>query len=107
MPANSWLMAQRTRLSLSSSAQLSPRLRRNASSSPKVFTLAATSTQDPSFKEQGGRANMTGAVTIGKLAAERAKLAGITTVVFDRGGFRYHGRIKAIADAARESGLKF
>ena len=51
--------------------------------------------------------NVDGAKLIGKLVAERAKEKGITKVVFDRGGFLYHGRVKALADAAREAGLEF
>ena len=47
------------------------------------------------------------AEAVGKLVAERAKEAGVEAVVFDRGGYRYHGRVKAVADAAREAGLKF
>jgi len=46
-------------------------------------------------------------VLVGKLIAERAKAAGVTSVVFDRGGYLFHGRVKALADAAREGGLKF
>lgn len=67
-------------------------------------TLAAMSTMDKGFT---GKSNMEGAALVGKTAAERAVSAGIAKVVFDRGGFRYHGRVKAIADAAREGGLKF
>jgi len=52
-------------------------------------------------------ANVTGATQIGKLAAETARAKGIEQVVFDRGGARYHGKVKALADAARASGLKF
>jgi large subunit ribosomal protein L18 len=52
-------------------------------------------------------ANVDAAVQVGKTLAEAAKKAGITTVVFDRGGFLFHGRVKALADAAREGGLKF
>lgn len=52
-------------------------------------------------------AGVVGAVEVGKLLAERAKAAGVTAVVFDRGGFLFHGRIKALADAAREGGLEF
>ena len=51
--------------------------------------------------------NVAGAIAIGKLVAERAKEKGIGAVVFDRGGFLYHGRVKALADAAREAGLQF
>jgi large subunit ribosomal protein L18 len=71
-------------------------------------TLAATSTRSPIARE-GGRltANVAGATRIGQLAAEAAKAQGIEEVVFDRGGKRYHGKVKALADAARESGLKF
>jgi large subunit ribosomal protein L18 len=56
-------------------------------------------------KPNGG--NVAAAKTIGKLVAERAKEKGVTRVVFDRGGYQYHGRIKALADAAREAGLEF
>ena len=51
--------------------------------------------------------NVSAATIVGKMLAERAKSAGITKVAFDRSGFRYHGRIKALADAAREGGLEF
>jgi large subunit ribosomal protein L18 len=54
-----------------------------------------------------GTGNAAAAAAVGKTIAERAKAAGITTVAFDRSGFRYHGRIKALADAARENGLQF
>lgn len=54
---------------------------------------------------QGG--NVAGAKEVGKLIAERAKAQGVTKVVFDRGGYLYHGRVKALADAAREAGLEF
>jgi large subunit ribosomal protein L18 len=67
-------------------------------------TLAAASTQDRSLAK-AKRAEAPAAV--GKLVAERARDAGIATVVFDRGGYLYHGRVKALADAARESGLEF
>ncbi len=66
-------------------------------------TLAAASTLEKGFE---GTVNVEGAAALGKLAAERAKSAGITTVVFDRGGYKYHGKVKAVADAARETGLK-
>ena len=71
------------------------------------LTLAAVSTLDAKFKAENGKPNMAGAALLGKLAAEAAKGKGISEVVFDRSGYRYHGRIKAIADAARENGLKF
>jgi large subunit ribosomal protein L18 len=67
-------------------------------------TLAAASSQDKSLAK-AKRADAPAAV--GKLVAERAKDAGIATVVFDRGGYHYHGRVKALADAARENGLEF
>lgn len=69
-------------------------------------TLAAASTLDKSLKGQSG-GNIAAAEAVGKLIAERCKAAGIETVVFDRGGFLYHGRVKALADAAREGGLAF
>ena len=69
-------------------------------------TLCAASTLDKDFKEKKG-ANVAAAKAIGQLIASRAKEKGIEAVVFDRGGFQYHGRIKALADAAREAGLKF
>lgn len=68
-------------------------------------TLAMTSTLSPEAK--GTKPTIEGAKKVGSLAAQKAKEKNITEVVFDRGGFRYHGRIKALADAARESGLKF
>ncbi len=55
--------------------------------------------------EKGG--NIDGATAVGKLIAEKAKAAGVESVCFDRNGYRYHGRVKALADAAREGGLKF
>lgn len=68
--------------------------------------LASASTLDPSLRG-GSTSNVTAAAGVGKLIAERAKAAGIATVAFDRSGFKYHGRVKALADAARESGLEF
>ncbi|MCZ4283001.1 50S ribosomal protein L18 [Kiloniella laminariae] len=71
-------------------------------------TVAAASTLDGSLKSAlKTGADKTAATEVGKLVAERAVAAGITEVVFDRGGNIYHGRIKALADAAREAGLKF
>lgn len=70
-------------------------------------TILSGSTLDADFKETGLKANAEGAATLGKLVAEKAIAAKIAKVVFDRGGFRYHGRIKALADGARAAGLKF
>ena len=70
-------------------------------------TLVAASTLDADLKSLGNRANVDAAKEVGRLVAERAKAAGVEEVVFDRGGYRYHGRVKALADAAREAGLKF
>jgi large subunit ribosomal protein L18 len=67
--------------------------------------VAAASTEKDLKVEDGG--NVKGAAEVGKHLAVRAKEAGITQVVFDRNGYRYHGRVKALADAAREAGLKF
>jgi large subunit ribosomal protein L18 len=69
-------------------------------------TLCSASTVDKDFNEKKG-ANVAAAKAVGQLIATRAKEKGIEAVVFDRGGFQYHGRIKALADAAREAGLKF
>jgi large subunit ribosomal protein L18 len=71
-------------------------------------TLVAASTVEKAVRgdaKQGG--NLQASKLVGKAIAERAKAKGIETVVFDRGGYLYHGRIKAVAEAARESGLKF
>ncbi len=70
-------------------------------------TLASASTIEADLRSGGGTGNVDAATKVGKLVAERAKAAGIEKVVFDRGGFRYHGRVAALADAARESGLEF
>jgi large subunit ribosomal protein L18 len=69
-------------------------------------TLAAASSSEKNSKVGSG-GNVAGAKEIGKLIAERAKAKGITRVVFDRGGYLYHGRVKALADAARQAGLEF
>ncbi len=69
-------------------------------------TLAAASSLDADGKGKTG-ATTEAAAEVGKRVAERAVAAGVTTVVFDRGGFLYHGRVKALADAARASGLEF
>ena len=71
-------------------------------------TVAAASTLDKDIREglKTG-ANRDAAAQVGKVVAERAKSAGVETVVFDRGGYLYHGRVKALGDAAREAGLNF
>lgn len=69
-------------------------------------TLAAASSLDKDLKVKSG-ANVEAATAVGKLVAERAKKAGVNKVVFDRGRFLYHGRVKALAEAAREGGLDF
>jgi large subunit ribosomal protein L18 len=69
-------------------------------------TLAAASTHEAAVKAEGGTASVAGAGRVGTLVAERAKAAGVEKVVFDRGGFQYHGRIAAAADAARAAGLE-
>ena len=68
-------------------------------------TLVAAASNEKDTKTNGG--NVAAAKTIGKTIAERAKEKGIKRVVFDRGGYLYHGRVKALADAAREAGLEF
>jgi large subunit ribosomal protein L18 len=69
-------------------------------------TVAAASTLEKDVRSASG-ANIDAATSVGKRVAERAKAAGVTAVVFDRGGFLFHGRVKALADAAREGGLEF
>ena len=69
-------------------------------------TLAAASTVETGIGESG-TGNIAAATEVGRLVAERAKAAGIEKVVFDRGGFLYHGRVAAVADAARNAGLEF
>ena len=71
----------------------------------KGVTVVAASTSEKGSKGTGG--NVAAARETGKRVAERAKERGITKVVFDRGGYLYHGRVKALADAAREAGLEF
>ena len=71
-------------------------------------TLAAASTVEKDLRSgQGPTANKAAAAAVGRLVGQRAKAAGVTQVVFDRGGFLYHGRVAAVAEAAREAGLEF
>jgi large subunit ribosomal protein L18 len=70
-------------------------------------TLASASTVEKDLRQTGTTSNKTAASTVGRMVAERAKAAGVSRVVFDRGGFLYHGRVAAVADAAREAGLEF
>jgi large subunit ribosomal protein L18 len=72
----------------------------------KGTTVAAASTIDKDLKAKNGSTSEA-AAEVGKRVAEAAKKAGVTSVVFDRGGFLFHGRVKALADAAREGGLEF
>ena len=71
----------------------------------KTIVAASTAEGEKANRRTGG--NVAAAKAIGKIIAERAKAKGIEQVVFDRGGYLYHGRVKALAEAARESGLKF
>lgn len=71
-------------------------------------TVAAASTVEKSLRDGiGSTGNVEAAAVVGKAIAEKAKAAGVEEVAFDRSGFAYHGRVKALADAARENGLKF
>jgi large subunit ribosomal protein L18 len=70
-------------------------------------TLAAASSNEKGWPTDAAGTKSDAAVTVGRLVAERALQAGVTKVVFDRGGYKYHGRVKALADAAREAGLNF
>ena len=70
-------------------------------------TLAAASSLEASVRTAGTTGNRTSAAAVGKLVAERAQAAGVSKVAFDRGGFMYHGRVAALADAARAAGLEF
>jgi large subunit ribosomal protein L18 len=74
----------------------------------KGHTLAAASTNEKAWSaEDDTKTKTEQAAIVGRLVAERALAAGVTKVVFDRGGFKYHGRVKALAEAAREAGLNF
>jgi len=70
-------------------------------------TLCAASSSDPSLRGAHARGNKAAAEAVGKLLAERARAKGVAKVVFDRGGYLYHGRVKALADGARAGGLEF
>jgi large subunit ribosomal protein L18 len=70
-------------------------------------TVAAASSVEKDIRAVGATGNKAVATTVGRLVAERARAAGVSHVVFDRGGFIYHGRVAAVADAAREAGLEF
>jgi large subunit ribosomal protein L18 len=105
--------AQRVRAKLRRTADGKPRLSVARSSKhisvqliddAKGVTLAQASSLEKNFK--GGKKSED-AQTVGKMIAERATKAGVTDVVFDRGGYLFHGRVKALADAAREGGLQF
>ncbi len=108
---------QRVRLALRRSANGRPRLSVFRSSKhiyaqviddEKGETVASASSMEKEMRGAGNTgANIDAAKAVGKLLAERAVKAGIKEVVFDRGGYLYHGRVKALADAARESGLSF
>jgi large subunit ribosomal protein L18 len=71
--------------------------------------VASASTLDKEYRQsaEGHTGNVSAAATVGRIVAERARAAGVEQVSFDRSGFKYHGRVKALADAARENGLKF
>ena len=69
--------------------------------------ISASSVDKETKKGLKGGGNIASAKAVGKIVADRAKAAGVTKVVFDRGGYKYHGRVKALADAAREAGLQF
>jgi large subunit ribosomal protein L18 len=70
-------------------------------------TVAAASSVEKDLRQAGRTGNKSSASTVGRLVGERARAAGVSRVVFDRGGFLYHGRVAAVADAAREAGLEF
>jgi large subunit ribosomal protein L18 len=70
-------------------------------------TIAAAGTYEPAARGEGSNGNKDAASRIGQLIAERAKQAGVTKVSFDRGHYKYHGRVAALAEAARQSGLEF
>ena len=77
-----------------------------AADGAKILASASTAEKDVRAQQSNG-GNKEAAALVGKRIAEKAKAAGVTEVAFDRAGFRYHGRVKALAEAAREGGLKF
>ena len=93
--------AERPRLAVNFSGR---HIRAQVIDDAKGVTLAAASTQEKAAK---AGANVANATAVGKLVADRAKKKSISKVVFDRGGFQYQGKVKALADAAREAGLEF
>jgi large subunit ribosomal protein L18 len=93
--------AERPRLAVNFSGR---HIRAQVIDDAKGVTIAAASTQEKAAK---AGANVANAQTVGKLVADRAKKKSISKVVFDRGGFQYMGKVKALADAAREAGLEF
>ncbi|MAP93729.1 MAG: 50S ribosomal protein L18 [Ponticaulis sp.] len=108
--------AQRVRAKLRKQANGRPRLSVVRSSKniavqviddERGITIASASTQEKDFRAKSNGSTSDAAAEIGKLIAERASKAGVEEVVFDRGGYMFHGRIKALADAARDGGLKF
>jgi len=78
-----------------------------APSGSEVVASASTIAKGVKDELSGATGNAAAAATVGRLIAERAKAAGVERVAFDRAGFKYHGRVKALADAARENGLQF
>jgi len=93
---------------LASAASTEQELRPKAAGSPKSKAAAKNGgANSTGSNSTGSNSNIETAGRVGAALAERAKAAGVETVVFDRGGFRYHGQVAALADAAREGGLKF
>ena len=70
-------------------------------------TIASASTTEPEVRGSGSGSTVAAATKVGQVVAQRAKAAGVSKVVYDRGGYVYHGRVAAVADAAREAGLEF
>ena len=70
-------------------------------------TIASATSVEPAVRGAGGGSTVSAATQLGRLVAERAKAVGVSKVVFDRGGYLYHGRVAAVAEAAREAGLEF